>query len=74
MGGNEKAAKLSGVHTNKVLFFCCVNIGVLAAVAGIATASRLVAADIFTKARSQVSLGTIIKNMKSGVPRLNGKT
>jgi putative multiple sugar transport system permease protein len=44
MGGNEKAAKLSGINTNKVLFFSYVNMGVLAAVAGIATASRLNAA------------------------------
>jgi putative multiple sugar transport system permease protein len=41
MGGNEKAAKLSGINTNKVLFFCYVNMSVLAAVAGIATASRI---------------------------------
>ena len=45
MGGNEKAAKLSGVNTNKVLFLSYVNMGVLAAVAAIATASRLVAAS-----------------------------
>lgn len=44
MGGNEKAAKLSGINTNKVLFLCYVNMGVLAAVAAIATASRLNAA------------------------------
>jgi putative multiple sugar transport system permease protein len=41
MGGNEKAAKLSGIDTNKVLFFCYVNMSVLAAVAGIAAASRI---------------------------------
>jgi putative multiple sugar transport system permease protein len=45
MGGNEKAAKLSGINTNKVLFLCYVNMGVLAAVAAIATASRLDAAS-----------------------------
>jgi putative multiple sugar transport system permease protein len=45
MGGNEKAAKLSGINTNKVLFMCYVNMGVLAAVAAIATASRLDAAS-----------------------------
>jgi putative multiple sugar transport system permease protein len=44
MGGNEKAAKLSGIDTNKVLFFAYVNMGVLSAIAGIATASRLNAA------------------------------
>lgn len=41
MGGNEKAAKLSGVNTNKVLFFSYVNMAILAAVAGIMFASRI---------------------------------
>jgi len=41
MGGNEKAAKLSGINTNKVLFFTYVNMAVLAAVAGIMFASRI---------------------------------
>jgi putative multiple sugar transport system permease protein len=41
MGGNEKAAKLSGINTNKVMFIAYVNMAVLAAVAGIAFSSRL---------------------------------
>lgn len=41
MGGNEKAAKLSGINTNKVLFFAYVNMAVLAAVAGMMFASRI---------------------------------
>lgn len=41
VGGNEKAAKLSGIDTNKVLFFTYVNMAVLAAVAGIAFSSRI---------------------------------
>lgn len=45
MGGNEKAARLSGIDTNKVLFFAYVNMGVLSAVAGISVASRLNAAS-----------------------------
>lgn len=40
MGGNEKAAKLSGINTNKVLFFVYLNMSVLAALAGIAFAAR----------------------------------
>ncbi len=44
IGGNEKAAKLSGVNTNKVLFLTYVNMGVLAAVTGIVFTSRLMAA------------------------------
>ncbi|MFO7295581.1 MAG: sugar ABC transporter permease [Clostridia bacterium] len=45
MGGNEKAAKLSGVNTNRVLFFTYVNMAFLAAVAGIVFTSRLNAAS-----------------------------
>ncbi|WP_432432686.1 multiple monosaccharide ABC transporter permease [Clostridium swellfunianum] len=45
MGGNEKAAKLSGINTNKVLFLTYVNMSLLAAVAGIAFSSRLNAAS-----------------------------
>lgn len=45
MGGNERAAKLSGINTNKVLFLCYTNMGVIAAIAAIATTSRLNAAS-----------------------------
>ncbi|HEY5562663.1 MAG TPA: multiple monosaccharide ABC transporter permease [Clostridiaceae bacterium] len=41
MGGNEKAAKLSGINTNKVLFFAYVNMGALSAIAGMMFASRI---------------------------------
>ena len=41
MGGNEKAAKLSGVNTARLLFYTFVNMGVLAATAGIIVAARL---------------------------------
>lgn len=41
MGGNEKAAKLSGINTNKILFFAYVNMAVLSAVAGMLFASRI---------------------------------
>ncbi|WP_163191817.1 multiple monosaccharide ABC transporter permease [Clostridium thermarum] len=45
MGGNEKAAKLSGIKTNKVLFLTYVNMSVLAAVAGIVSTARFNAAS-----------------------------
>jgi len=45
MGGNEKAAKLSGINTNQMLFLAYVNMGFLAAVAGIAYTARLNAAS-----------------------------
>ncbi|MDW8277973.1 MAG: sugar ABC transporter permease [Anaerolineales bacterium] len=41
MGGNEKAARLSGVNTSKLLFMTFVNMGVLAALAGMIVAARL---------------------------------
>lgn len=41
MGGNEKAAKLSGINTNKVLFLSYVNMAVLSAVAGVMFSSRI---------------------------------
>jgi putative multiple sugar transport system permease protein len=44
MGGNEKAARLSGIDTNKVLFFSYVNMGVMAAIAGVVFSARLNAA------------------------------
>lgn len=40
MGGNEKAARLSGIDTNRVLFFVYLNMSVLSAVAGIVFAAR----------------------------------
>ena len=40
MGGNEKAAKLSGINTNGVLFFAYANMGFLAAVAALVCMAR----------------------------------
>jgi len=44
LGGNEKAARLSGVKTSRVMFWVYVNMGVLAAVAGLIVSGRLNAA------------------------------
>lgn len=41
VGGNEKAAKLSGVRTERLTFFAFVNMGVLAGLAGLVFAARL---------------------------------
>ena len=41
MGGNEKAAKLSGIKTERLSFYAFVNRGVLAALAGLVFAARL---------------------------------
>ncbi len=40
MGGNEKAAKLSGINTNSVLFFAYTNMGFLSAVAALVCCAR----------------------------------
>ncbi len=44
LGGNEKAAKLSGVKTQRVMFWVYANMGMLAALAGLVVAGRLNAA------------------------------
>ena len=41
MGGNEKAAKLSGINTERLTFYTFMNMGVLAAIAGMIIAARL---------------------------------
>jgi len=41
MGGNEKAARLSGVNTTRLLFITFINMGILAALAGLIVAARL---------------------------------
>lgn len=44
LGGNEKAAKLSGIKIKKVMFWVYVNMSVLAALAGLVVSGRLNAA------------------------------
>jgi putative multiple sugar transport system permease protein len=41
LGGNEKAARLSGIRTERLTFYTFVNMGVLAALAGLVFAARL---------------------------------
>jgi putative multiple sugar transport system permease protein len=41
LGGNEKAARLSGISTERLTFYTFINMGVLAAVAGLIFAARL---------------------------------
>lgn len=45
IGGNEKAAELSGINTNKVYFFAYANMGLLAAVAAMVVIARLNSAN-----------------------------
>ena len=44
LGGNEKAAKLSGVKTQRIVFLVFVNMGIMSALSGIVFAARLNAA------------------------------
>ena len=41
VGGNEKAARLSGIRSDRLVFLCFVNMGVLAALAGMMVPARL---------------------------------
>ena len=41
LGGNEKAARLSGINTERLTFYTFINMGLLAAVAGLIFAARL---------------------------------
>jgi putative multiple sugar transport system permease protein len=41
LGGNEKATKLSGINTERLTFYTFVNMGVLAALAGLVFTARL---------------------------------
>jgi len=45
VGGNEKATKLSGINTNRVYFLAYLNMGLLAAIAGMVTVARLNSAN-----------------------------
>lgn len=45
MGGNIKAAELSGVNTKKMMFFVYSNMGLLSGVAAVVTAGRMMAAS-----------------------------
>jgi putative multiple sugar transport system permease protein len=41
LGGNEKAARLSGINTERLTFYTFINMGVLSALAGLIFAARL---------------------------------
>jgi putative multiple sugar transport system permease protein len=45
VGGNEKAAKLSGINTNRVYFLAYTSMGMLAALAGMLTIARMTSAQ-----------------------------
>ncbi|MBN2435487.1 MAG: sugar ABC transporter permease [Spirochaetes bacterium] len=45
LGGNEKATRLSGIDTKKIMFFAYTNMGFLSAVAGLVVAGRFNSAN-----------------------------
>ncbi len=45
VGGNEKATRLSGINTNRVYFLAYLNMGFLAALAGMVTIARMTSAQ-----------------------------
>lgn len=66
MGGNEKAAKLSGINTERLTFYTFVNMGALAALAGMIIAARLNSA---TPRLAWASSSTLSRPASSAAPR-----
>ncbi len=70
VGGNEKAAQLSGIKTKKVTFMVFVNMGVLAALSGLIFAARLNAAT--PKAGNLFELDAIASSFIGGASAYGG--
>ncbi len=70
LGGNEKAAKLSGINTNRLVFLCFVNMGVLASLAGIIVTARMTSAT--TKAGTGFELDVIAAVFIGGASMTGG--
>ncbi|SON58163.1 Xylose transport system permease protein XylH [Hartmannibacter diazotrophicus] len=76
VGGNEKAAKLSGINTERLTFFTFANMGLLAALAGMIIAARLNSAQ--PKAGVGLELDVIAAvfiggaSMSGGVGKITG--
>ena len=70
VGGNEKAARLSGIRTERLTFLTFVNMGVLAALAGLIFAARLNTAT--PKAGTGFELDTIAACFIGGASAYGG--
>lgn len=70
MGGNEKAAKLSGIHTERLTFYVFVIMGMLAALAGLIYAARLNQAT--PKAGAGMELDVIAAVFVGGASAMGG--
>ncbi len=70
LGGNQKAAELSGIKTKRTMFWVYVNMGIMAALAGMVFAGRLNAAT--PKAGSNFELDAIAACYIGGASALGG--
>ena len=70
LGGNQKAAKLSGVNTERLTFYTFVNMGVLAAFAGLIITARLNSAT--AKAGTGFELDAIAASFIGGASATGG--
>jgi len=70
LGGNEKAAKLSGVKTQRIVFWVFINMGVLSALSGLVFAARLNAAT--PKAGTGFELDAIAACFIGGASTMGG--
>jgi len=70
IGGNRRAAELSGVKTKRVMFIVYINVAVLATIAGIVVSGRLNAAT--PKAGNAYELDAIAACMIGGVSATGG--
>lgn len=70
VGGNQKAAELSGVKTKKIIFWVYINMGMIAALAGLVFAGRLNAAT--PKAGTNFELDAIAACYIGGASALGG--
>ncbi len=70
LGGNEKATKLSGIDTSKLVFLCFVNMGLLSAIAGMVFAARLNSAT--PKAGNSFEMDVIAANYIGGASASGG--
>ena len=71
LGGNERAASLSGIKTKKLVFWVFVNMGVMAGLSGIVFAARLNAAT--PKAGTSFELDAIAACFIGGASTSGGK-
>jgi putative multiple sugar transport system permease protein len=70
LGGNQKAAKLSGVNTERLTFYTFINMGVLAAFAGLIITARLNSAT--AKAGTGFELDAIAATFIGGASATGG--